>query len=206
MFKVRVNNTESPVLITAGQTVEVRISGAPIPGPRGLTWRGVYNAETAYNANDAVSFNGGSYIAQSQTTGNVPTNAAYWDVLALPGADGEGTISSGSKKGYLAGQSLSAGRLVSISGNLAYNFTPEGFSEPAGITENAATEGDEAMVVMNGEITIPGWGLTPGALYYAGPNGTLLSNPESATIRIQQIGVAINANTMIINIQQPIIL
>lgn len=33
MFKVIVNNTDSPTVIQAGQTVNVRVSGAPVPGP-----------------------------------------------------------------------------------------------------------------------------------------------------------------------------
>ena len=55
-----------------------------------FTWKGAYAGGTAYVKNDNVSYNGSSYIAKSNTTGNLPTNATYWDLLAEKGADGSG--------------------------------------------------------------------------------------------------------------------
>ena len=46
-----------------------------------FTWKGAYAGGTAYVKNDNVSYNGSSYIAKSNTTGNLPTNATYWDLL-----------------------------------------------------------------------------------------------------------------------------
>lgn len=43
MWKVIINNTEAPQYITAGQTVEVGILNAPLPGPTGINWRGAYD-------------------------------------------------------------------------------------------------------------------------------------------------------------------
>ena len=60
-------------------------------GPIGMNWTGAYNAGTAYNIHDGVSYNGSSYICILASTGNVPTNATYWSVLALKGTDGTGT-------------------------------------------------------------------------------------------------------------------
>lgn len=53
---------------------------------------GDYNPVTPYIAGDAVAYLGSSYIAKGATTGNLPTNATYWDVLAQRGADGAGTV------------------------------------------------------------------------------------------------------------------
>lgn len=56
-----------------------------------IVWRGTYNGATAYVANDAFTYNGTSYIVTAPTTGNVPPNASYYDVLASKGAAGTGT-------------------------------------------------------------------------------------------------------------------
>lgn len=63
-----------------------------IQGDKGLNWKGEYNASTTYAVDDAVYYSttGGSYICISSSTGNVPTNTAYWQLLAKKGADGAG--------------------------------------------------------------------------------------------------------------------
>lgn len=62
---------------------------------RSVVWRGVYNAGTTYENREAVSYNGSSFIAKQQTTGNIPTNTTYWDVLAAQGIDSAGAIEPG---------------------------------------------------------------------------------------------------------------
>ena len=47
-----------------------------------VNWRGAYNAATAYEVNDAVSYQGNSYIAIDATTGNLPTVTSKWNVMA----------------------------------------------------------------------------------------------------------------------------
>ena len=65
-------------------------------GPAGtdgldITWKGAYNTLISYSINDAVSFNGSSYICKVASTGNLPTNATYWDLMAQKGNDGLGS-------------------------------------------------------------------------------------------------------------------
>ena len=48
---------------------------APVP-------KGAYNNNTAYTRLDIVSYNGSSYICTQATTGNLPTNTTYWQMLA----------------------------------------------------------------------------------------------------------------------------
>lgn len=55
---------------------------------------GEYNAGTTYVKNNVVTYNGSSYFAKQETTGNVPTNTAYWGLLAQRGVDGEGAVAS----------------------------------------------------------------------------------------------------------------
>lgn len=62
-----------------------------IAGPEGLNWLGAYNNATAYAVDDAVSYDGSSYICKLASTGNLPTNGTYWDLLAEKGAPGSGS-------------------------------------------------------------------------------------------------------------------
>ncbi|QDC00340.1 hypothetical protein [Mesorhizobium sp. 8] len=61
-----------------------------IPAGEGFYFRGAYAGGTAYVKDDVVTYNGSSYIALQATTGNLPTNATYWGLLALKGTDGTG--------------------------------------------------------------------------------------------------------------------
>ena len=86
-----------------------------------FTHKGDYDGSTAYVKNDVVyySTNGNAYIAKQSTTGNVPTNATYWNQFA----QGSGCI-------WNAGLSLgSANEILQVnSGATALEFTtkPEG--------------------------------------------------------------------------------
>jgi len=51
-------------------------------------WQGAYNAGTAYTVDDVVSYNGSSYICILASTGNLPTNATYWEQMAQAGTNG----------------------------------------------------------------------------------------------------------------------
>jgi len=53
-----------------------------------VTPTGAYDNGTAYNIGETVSYNGSSYIALQATTGNLPTNATYWQLLASKGDTG----------------------------------------------------------------------------------------------------------------------
>ena len=51
-----------------------------------IEWQGVYNAGTAYALNDAVEFDGSSYISIQAGTGNQPdTSPTFWDLMAQKG-------------------------------------------------------------------------------------------------------------------------
>ncbi len=77
-----------------GATGSQGIQGEPgADGVDGLdiTWRGAYDGGTGYVVNDAVSYSGSSYICKLASTGNLPTNTTYWDLMAQKGVDGEGS-------------------------------------------------------------------------------------------------------------------
>ncbi len=61
-------------------------------GSRGLNWRGGWNAGSDYAKDDAVYYNGSSYVAVVNigTSGAVPGVSANWDIVAQKGASGAG--------------------------------------------------------------------------------------------------------------------
>jgi hypothetical protein len=50
-----------------------------------FNWQGAYAGGTAYAVDDVVSYNGSSYVCILASTGNLPTNTTYWNVMAEGG-------------------------------------------------------------------------------------------------------------------------
>jgi hypothetical protein len=90
------------------------------PGEDGLdiTWKGIYSASTSYVVNNAVYYNGGSYICIQNTTGNLPTNDTYWNLMAAQGEPGEG---SGDVTGPDSATDNAIARFDSVTGKLIQN-------------------------------------------------------------------------------------
>ncbi len=58
-------------------------------GPPGMNYKGAWSNGTGYAANDAVSYNGSTYIATQGNSSNRPDNyPAVWSILAQAGAQG----------------------------------------------------------------------------------------------------------------------
>lgn len=52
-------------------------------GAIAIVWQGAYNGATTYNKNQAVSYNGNSYICKvNGTVGVLPTSSSNWDVMS----------------------------------------------------------------------------------------------------------------------------
>jgi hypothetical protein len=98
-------------------------TSAPAPA---LTWRGAYSGATAYNLYDVVSYNGSSYICILASTGNLPTNATYWNLMAQAGTNGSLTAADQQNQtyNYVAG-SGSANTYVAAPGT-AYGSLTQG--------------------------------------------------------------------------------
>lgn len=64
-------------------------TGPEGPPGAGINPTGEYNAGTAYAVGDSVSYLGSSYVAIASTTGNLPTNATFWQLLSEKGATGD---------------------------------------------------------------------------------------------------------------------
>ncbi|MDY0316003.1 MAG: hypothetical protein RBR32_13095, partial [Bacteroidales bacterium] len=56
-----------------------------------IDWKGVYDNSASYVVNDAVFYDGSSYICVLDSSGNLPTNPTYWDLMAQQGAAGAGS-------------------------------------------------------------------------------------------------------------------
>ena len=116
-----------------GATGSTGATGAT--GPEGLRWLGAYAGGTSYIVDDAVSYNGSSYICKLASTGNVPTNTTYWDILAQQGASGSGA-------GDVVGPSSAVNdRLVAFDGTTGKlikdsTFTASSFAKYADTTAN----------------------------------------------------------------------
>jgi len=61
----------------------------------GPSFTGAYNNLTPYTTGESVSYNGSSYVAIVNTTGNLPTDTTYWQLLAAQGTPGTGIITGG---------------------------------------------------------------------------------------------------------------
>ena len=68
------------IVKTINPLVELKVGG--------LILEGEYVAETTYAKYDVVLYNGSSYAALQETTGNLPTDTGYWVLLAEKGDDG----------------------------------------------------------------------------------------------------------------------
>jgi hypothetical protein len=53
-----------------------------------FNWQGAYAGGTAYAVDDVVSYNGSSYICILASTGNLPTNATYFEQMSSAGTNG----------------------------------------------------------------------------------------------------------------------
>ena len=53
-----------------------------------FNWKGTYAGGTAYVVDDVVEYNGSSYICILASTGNLPTNATYFEQMSAKGTDG----------------------------------------------------------------------------------------------------------------------
>jgi hypothetical protein len=81
-------------------------------GASGINWMGVWDSETTYAANDAVSYDGSSYFASGASTNDLPDDGVPWYPLAMQGATGPQGPQGPQGNTGPAGTSTSAAGLV----------------------------------------------------------------------------------------------
>lgn len=109
-------------------------------GPEGLTWQGSWSAGTTYAADDAVSYNGSSYISLAgSNTGKEPdTSSGWWAMLAQQGATGSTGATGPQGPQGLTGATGSAG--------------PTGLTGPQGPAGTNGVNGVNGNTVLNGTV------------------------------------------------------
>ncbi len=94
-------------------------------GAVGLVWEGSWSILGGYVAGEGVSYNGSSYIATQDTpAGTVPTDTAYWNVLAaagLDGSSGSGGGGTGSNTAHYKVAGITSAIFAGNSGSRALN-------------------------------------------------------------------------------------
>ncbi|QLF88166.1 hypothetical protein Eyrgjafa_gp_20 [Pelagibacter phage Eyrgjafa EXVC018P] len=103
-------------------------------------WKGTYAGGTAYTIDDVVSYNGSSYICIQASTGNLPTNATYFEQMSQAGTDGTDLTSTLTTQGdivYRDGSGLqrlgagTSGQLLQSGGsgaNVSWTDAPAGIT------------------------------------------------------------------------------
>ena len=84
----------------------INIKSSVLGSSSSINWTGAYNHLSTYNANDAVSDNGGSYICIIPNNPDLPCEPGVtsgwqskWGVLSQPGAAGSGEANTSSNEG-----------------------------------------------------------------------------------------------------------
>lgn len=143
----------------------VKLLGAPVQVNlnQGFTLKGDYDNTTAYVLGDIVTYQGSSYVAVQATTGNLPTNSTYWQLIAEKGNDGsfENSFETISKnlKAYSYTLNYTSGNLTSIvyntgSGNITKTLNYIG--------------GNLSSIVLSGSLPIGTFALTKTLNYTSG--------------------------------------
>ena len=123
----------------------------------GLRWRGTWSPTSTYSPNDAVSYQGSSFVSLIGSNSTTPTAGASWGLLAGHGDAGQqGTTGT-------AGPTGAAGGSGAVGG--------VGGSGPSGATGGTGPAGPQGVTGATGGTGVQG---TPGATGGTGPSGVAL--------------------------------
>jgi hypothetical protein len=124
-----------------GPAGPIGATGAP-----GMNFRGQWSPSVFYSTNDAVSFDGSTYLAQSTGSNQEPDlNAQVWTVIAQAGSQGP-TGPAGSAATFTIGSvtTLSAGSSATVSNSGTAQAAILNFGIPQGATGPAGTGGSSS--------------------------------------------------------------
>ena len=123
-----------------------------------FNWKGAYAGGTAYAVDDVVSYQGTSYVCILASTGNLPTDTTYWNVMA-EGGDVATTLTTQGDILYRDGSGLqrlgagTSGQLLQTGGsgaNVSWTDAPAGITMADQWRPSAAISG-------NSQIYTTGW-------------------------------------------------
>jgi hypothetical protein len=107
-----------------------------------------------------------------------------------------------------AGQALGGQRVVMVVGGDAFYYdetTDASMGATIGMTNAAASMGANVDVVIEGKVNSPGWGLTPGTVYFIASNGLISATPPASGVSLR-VGVALDADTLLFKTDDEIFL
>lgn len=119
------------------------------------------------------------------------------------GFSGEGIVIGD----YTAGEIINGGAVVMLIDELLYKYDPadiSNYGKCIGVANHATLEGELCAVILEGECNQMG-GLTAGESYYAAASGGLTLTPPVTNLQ-QVIGLAKDATTIIVHINEPVII
>jgi len=169
----------------------------------GPNFQGEYSSGTTYQTGMSVSYNGSSYVALQTTTGNVPTNITYWQLLASKGDNGAGSVAFTCRNS--TGVAIQAFRVVYINGStgnepnitLALGDNDPNSSKTFGVTPLVINNNTNGTVVHNGEIdNLNTSAFTAGDLLWLSPTtpGLVTTTRPSAPNHAVFIGYIVRAH------------
>ena len=115
-----------------------------------FNWKGAYAGGTAYVVDDVVSYLGSSYVCILASTGNVPTNGTYWNLMAQAGTNGtNGTdlLTTLTTRGDMVYRGASA--LERLPKGTAGYYLKQGANDP----EWAEVSGGDVVKLASGNLT-----------------------------------------------------
>ncbi|MEE9319066.1 MAG: hypothetical protein V3U76_01350 [Granulosicoccus sp.] len=156
----------------AGATGSAGINGISI------NWQGAWVNGTSYASNDAVSFNGRSYIGTQDTSGiEDPTDTAYWDLLSDKGADGaigvQGLTGATGSQGVAGNDGADGSTGSTGPQGPAGNDGADGATGSTGPQGSAGNDGADGATGSAGPQGLAGNDGADGATGSAGPQGSL---------------------------------
>jgi len=135
-------------------------------------WKGTYSGATAYTIDDVVEYNGSSFICISNSTGNLPTNATYFEQMSQKGSDGtNGT------------DGTDFGTILTTQGDIVYR-------DASGIARLGAGTSGQALIT-NGTGANPSWGDVSGGLVQV-VQGTLDSTSSTSSLSMVDTGLSVS--------------
>jgi hypothetical protein len=159
-------------------------------GYASLTFQGAYAGGTTYYPNDIVTYNNSTYICILQSTGNLPTNATYWSLLAAAGA-GDVVGPASSTDSVLAVYDGTTGKLLKNStmaiDSVGYINSPQNSQSGSTYTLLLGDAGDHIYFTGGSTATLT----VPTNSSVAFPTGTtiLVLNNNSGALTISGAGV-----------------
>jgi len=190
-------------------------------GDKGAQWRGEYSPSTSYVVDDIVSYQGSGYICIQASTGNVPTNTAYFSPLAVKGDPGDPTFFvaspavnqtvSGEEIELTAASALVFGDVVRIdsSGKMAI-AKANAIANADGMfmcSQSSIGANSSGKFLIRGVVRNDSWNWTPGGRIYlstTGTNGNTMTQtaPTATNSVIQYLGHALTAKTIFFKPEQ----